>query len=283
MIYKRVLKRRAKILSYNKRYLRLTTNDAIEINKIKKLLVLLRIKLRRIPDDVQKRDPLRFIKILRLKYLMTATVIDRGSSYSPPKQKTIDKFTDSQCRQYFRFEKAEDLDRLFKVLKFPDYVILRGGNKMLAEIAFLRGLFELSKGESQVSASEVFGGDQPLQSKAFSFFVEHIFDNFHHLLDDNLDWWFRNCFFHASAEAIGRKMGVDNNRVAHFIDCNCLPTSRVGGGPAESGANSARWDQTIQEAFYNGWKSIHGLKHQTVDNAFGCTVDMCGPTSLRVQ
>lgn len=54
-----------------------------------------------------------------------------------------------------------------------------------------------------------------------------------------------------------------------------------GGGPAEEGANAARWDDTVQRAFYNGWKSVHGLKHQTVDCAFGLTVDMHGPTTLR--
>ena len=38
--------------------------------------------------------------------------------------------------------------------------------------------------------------------------------------------------------------------VSHFIDCNCLPTSVVGGGPAEEGAN-AMWADEIQQAFYN--------------------------------
>jgi len=42
-----------------------------------------------------------------------------------------------------------------------------------------------------------------------------------------------------------------------------------------------RWDCNIQRAFYNGWKSIHGLKHQTVDNAYGFTMDMHGPTTVR--
>ena len=69
--------------------------------------------------------------------------------------------------------------------------------------------------------------------------------------------------------------------VSHFIDCNCLPTSVVGGGPAEEGANAMRWSDEIQQAFYNGWKSIHGLKHQTIDNAFGFTIDIEGPTTVR--
>ena len=42
-----------------------------------------------------------------------------------------------------------------------------------------------------------------------------------------------------------------------------------------------RWNTEIHEAFYNGWKSLNGLKHQTVNNAGGFTEDMYGPTSLR--
>ena len=71
------------------------------------------------------------------------------------------------------------------------------------------------------------------------------------------------------------------NLISHFIDCNCQANSVPGGGPAELGANAARWDEDIQRAFYNGWKSIHGLKHQTVDNAYGFTEDIYGPETLR--
>ena len=43
-----------------------------------------------------------------------------------------------------------------------------------------------------------------------------------------------------------------------------------------------RWNDNIHGwAFYNGWKSIHGLKHQTVDNAFGFTKHLYGPSSVR--
>ena len=60
-----------------------------------------------------------------------------------------------------------------------------------------------------------------------------------------------------------------------------LPISVVGGGPAEEGAKAMRWYVKIHEAFYNGWKSLNGLKHQTVNNAGGFTKDMFGPKSLR--
>ena len=54
-----------------------------------------------------------------------------------------------------------------------------------------------------------------------------------HLVMDN-----RNGVFESSAEAKGQKMGIEDeykNMIAHFIDCNCLETCRVGGGPAEDG------------------------------------------------
>lgn len=47
------------------------------------------------------------------------------------------------------------------------------------------------------------------------------------------------------------------------------------------GPSAERWDTEIQRSFYNGWKSIHGLKHQTLDVAYGMTMDIYGPTSLR--
>ncbi len=85
----------------------------------------------------------------------------------------------------------------------------------------------------------------------------------------------RNGYTKASADAIWAKMQSSGFQPAaeellslklpgYFIDCKCSPTSVVGGGPAEDGANAARWDVDVNRAFYNGWKLVlHGLKHQT--------------------
>jgi len=54
-------------------------------------------------------------------------------------------------------------------------------------------------------------------------------------------------------------MGIEDNTVSHFIDCNCMESSTPGGGPTEEGANARRWDPEIQEAYYNGWKSTSGI------------------------
>ena len=60
-----------------------------------------------------------------------------------------------------------------------------------------------------------------------------------------------------------------------------MEASRVGGGPREGGPDAHRWDSNVQRAFYNGWKAVHGLKHQTITIAHGFTIHLFGPTSLR--
>lgn len=96
-------------------------------------------------------------------------------------------------------------------------------------------------------------------------------------MHDNLLWFFENGLIAQSAAAYGSKIDSNlMNLVAFMIDCNCMSTDRPGGGPAERGANAARWHTDLQRSLFNGWKSIHGLKHQTVDIAHGITVDICG-------
>jgi len=117
---------------------------------------------------------------------------------------------------------------------------------------------------------------------AFYYFISHIYNNFHHLVTDNLQWWFQNGLMERSAAAIEETLGDRYaNRFASFIDYNCLCTDRPGGGPQEDGPVAQRWNNDIQRAVYNGWKSIHGLKHQTVENALGFTIDVFGPVPLR--
>lgn len=141
-------------------------------------------------------------------------------------------------------------------------------------------------GEDQHSiASTVFGRDFSQQGRAFKRFCNH---NFSDLLLDNLDWWFRNGFIEESRKAVERKVaskGVTFDpgtfAVGCFIDCNCLSTACPGSGPIGFGPNARRYHDHVQKAFYNGWKSTHGIKHQTVDIANGMTIHMYGPASLR--
>jgi hypothetical protein len=58
-------------------------------------------------------------------------------------------------------------------------------------------------------------------------------------------------------------------------------TCRPGGGPARDGANAPRNDPLLQQAWYNGWKKLHGMKWQTVDLPNGMNFHVWGPISIR--
>jgi hypothetical protein len=153
---------------------------------------------------------------------------------------------------------------------------------MSGEEVLLRGLYELCSGAEQHDMSTVFGRDGSAQSRAFTYFINHMYEHFQDIVTNNLEWWYEKGFLYKSMCAIKEKIGGnDNFNTCAFIDCNCLECDRPAGGPAEEGTDASRWDPSIQKAFYNGWKSVHGLKHQTMDCAYGMTVDLFGPTSLR--
>ena len=112
--------------------------------------------------------------------------------------------------------------------------------------------------------------------------------SFSHLVHNNLTWWYQNRLFSLCSRLIESKMQPlymfnesHKNNVAFFIDCQCISTDRFAGGPASAGINAERYDPFYQRSFYNGWKSIHGLKYQTLESPLGLCVDLFGPISLR--
>jgi hypothetical protein len=296
----------ARKISYRKRHLALSSHDQVTLRKLTTLCQAVVLKIHR--DNLPRSSPYwgHLKKLYALKLAVEYCEVDPTVQEVDTQifDRTLDSFSEADARLLFAFQKS-DLVLIYSELKFPQFCILSNGQKLSGEEVFLRSMYELVTGENQEKICRIlfgrensyelvtgenqekicrvlFGRENSCQSRCFDYFIDHIFSNFSHLLTNNLDWWYRNGFTAASAQAIGAKMGQAPgvNMVAYFIDCNCLPTSVVGGGPAEAGANAARWDDLVQRAFYNDWKSVHGLKHQTVDDAFGFTEDMYGPTSL---
>ena len=121
--------------------------------------------------------------------------------------RSIESFTKSECWNYFETRK-QDLYRLRKALLLDGFCILSNGIKMPGEEVLLRGLYELVSGDDQfVISNEIFGRDQPAQSRAFRFFIDHIYSHFQDILTDNLEWWFQNGYFMQSMLAIKEKFG----------------------------------------------------------------------------
>jgi hypothetical protein len=287
------LKRRkpAKKLALARRFQALTSNEQVELANCKFWLGKILYGMTKVPErSLEKKKRLRkAAKIVFLQYIWILYRPIGDPVHNPRKYINFDTFNESDCRALFRFLKP-DLTRLKLALQIPDSIVIESGYRVGGEELMLRALFELSTGCDQYEVAVVFGGDQPFQSRVLKWFMVHVYRRFHYLLSDNLEWWYDNGYLHASMHAINKKiksvmnwqeMDANLYDVGLFIDCNCMSTARPGGGPAEEGVGSIRWDTTVQKAFYNGWKSIHGLKHQTVDCAYGMTVDLFGPWSLR--
>ena len=144
--------------------------------------------------------------------------------------RNIASFTESQCWNFFEFRQS-DLYRLLTNLKFSEYCKLENGSVMSGEEILLRGLYELVSGEDHYTISEnVFGREFTQQSRAFSYFVDHIYSTFLDIMMDNLEWWYLSGFMENSRRAIEGKLkslGLtfdeqNKSRVCGFIDCNCL-------------------------------------------------------------
>jgi hypothetical protein len=233
--------------------------------------------------DLRSIGAICFLQYVRLVYIDDARV-PRPLRVAV----SIDTFTDYNCWNFFTFRNS-DLRSLITLLGIPTIVRFDNGAVMSGEETFLRFLYYLVSGEDHHTIAEtVFGRDHSQQSRAWSWMVSFMYHRWSHILTGRLQWFEANGLLLESAEAIAQKLeslvGIsypEGPEICGFIDCNCLETTRVGSGPREAGSNATRWDPLFQRAFYNGWKSVHGLKHQTFDTAHGLTVDMHGPASLR--
>ena len=265
-----VRRKTAKQLAYRSRHLAITSHEQVESRRVRKYLLYC-LALGKKHPKLKK-----LFNFFTIRYLSLHFRVPEPISKPIRRIVTLDSFSPSQCYIFFKFRKS-DLSLLLNLLRFDaeEEMKLSNNGSMSGEEIFLRGLYELCTGANQqIMCETLFGREQSQQSRAFSKFINHIFDNFAHLLKSSLPWWYRNGFFTSSAEAFKQKfieLGWPQDLdlpflYSHEVDCNCLETSTPGGGPAEDGANAARFDESVQRAFYNGWKSIHGLKHQTSKN-----------------
>jgi hypothetical protein len=105
------------------------------------------------------------------------------------KDVTVDSLKPSTAKIFFNFRK-DDLSRLIELFKFPEDCVLENGSKMKGEEVFLRGLFELSTGENQERMCIfLFGREQTQQSRAFKYFIHHMYTKYKHLVMDSLPWF----------------------------------------------------------------------------------------------
>lgn len=179
-------------------------------------------------------------------------------------------------------------------LHFPKgFIALNNKTIFTGEEVFLFGLHRLSRPTRlEELANDVFGRDYTQLSRAFHWFLSHLWGHFSFLLLDNLDYWsttFSDCANSIYKRLLANGMSplaMDSEHnyfaVAGFIDGTIQPCVRPGGGPVgKGGKNANRHDSLIQRAFYTGWKKLHGLKWQGVTLPNGIIADFWGPISAR--
>jgi hypothetical protein len=231
----------ARNLSIRKRFLALSSKEKVNSNKIVKDFITITHKLcnRRMSFRL-KLHGLVLMQILIFRFAEINLEPDYNLNPNPDKKTTIDDFSDDECWNFFETRK-EDLQRLKTALRIPEIVVFNNRQSLSGENVFLRSMYELVSGEDQYNISNnIFGRDQPTQSRAYSWFINHVFDTFRDLVTDNLNWWYENGYLHKSMEAIREKIDLpqhlkENFNICAFIDCNCLKCSRPGGGPIEDG------------------------------------------------
>ncbi len=247
-------------------------------------------KLKRLIEDDEESVLDSVIKELILRreaYILCHFAVE----YFIPLPKVVDKkisiagITSETCETMFGFTKGQLL-RMRLNLSIPETFISNRCSFTGDEI-LLAGLFRLHSPNFFCHSMwrDTFGWLQPRASLAFKLFCEFFYENWIYLITDNMDYWRPQ--FPMFAQAVEEKVNRyqpgaiprGTNQVICFIDNTCISTARPGGGPNHR--NGHRWSSLIQRSFYNGWKSIHGIKVQTLDLPNGMNLHVSKAHSLR--
>ena len=188
----------------------LTSHEQVELRDIKKSLIYVHNLQIIAAEDKDTDEYINLVELEDCLQLEYASMIYHHFDKLPMRlidhRRKIDSFDDTQCDEQFRFLKHH-LHLLLRLLRFPDVVIFDNRSKMPGEEVFLRGLYELRSGDTQYDcATNLFGREYSAQSRAYTWFIRHIHGNFHDLISNNLDWWFRNGFVEQSRKAIWEKI-----------------------------------------------------------------------------
>ena len=196
------------------------------------------------------------------------------------------------CSARFRFQSFEQLRRLAVGFRFPTgQIILKYGYRATAEEIILVSLTRLSFPCRWEDMYERFPGrkSQALQVM-FYFFLNFMVKNWAYLLLNNMTFWLP--YLPTSCEAIRLKLANLGNvdwrldipqgvfQYCGFIDNTMIPFCRPG-GVMDEGPQGDRVPEELQEAWYSGWKKLHGMKWETVILANGMDLHVFGPESVR--
>ena len=288
-----------KSLSSRRRHLGLKGRDRMVLLQLQ---VIIHILFREY--KARKLLEYAFSAIERIRKLIIKCCVFYDYILEPPKElnqrlpriisesRTIDSFADEDIPANFRFRDKEQLRTLFRCFQLPDHIISASGHVFNSEELLLVTLFRLHAPgvATDLTFKRIFGWPEWKVYKGFNLLINYILDRWSYLVEDNILYW-KNSFAYF-ADCILIKLGSygckfppplspNGFNVFGFIDNTIYATSRPGGGPSEDGPGARRYHPLLQRSFYNGWKSVHGIKWQTIGLPNGMLFHVWGPVSCR--
>lgn len=199
------------------------------------------------------------------------------------------------CSERFRFQNFNQLRNLIACFRIPPIIKLKNNYKIEAEECILIVLTRL---HFPCRWSDMYpwfpGRKRWFMQAAFYWALDFFIYNWGYLLLNNMPYWKESLAL--SCEAIRLKLQNLNFetwrqfhppadqpngfRYAAFIDNTICAFSRPGGN-TEEGAAAQRVPLEVQQAWWTGWKKLHGMKFQTVTLANGMDLHVYGPLSCR--
>ena len=202
---------------------------------------------------------------------------------------------DITMSEQIRFLSIDQLNQFKRCFLFPEEVITVKRYRFSSEEIILISLTRLSFPNRWKDLYPWFPGRKRWALKcAFYWFINYMVYEWGYLLLNNLEFWLP--YFAESAEKIRLKLAnlnyqawrqyhrpsneVNGFRYALFIDNTMFAFCRPGGNITGEEA-AERLINEVQEAWWNGWRKLHGMKWQTVILANGMDAHVFGPLPCR--
>lgn len=172
----------------------------------------------------------------------------------------LDNWSDDECRSDLRFYKA-DVYRLFEVLRIPETLTTYNRSRFDGMEAFCIFLKRFSYPCRFSDLFSRFGRPVPELCMMSNAILEHIHENFNHLLHDFDQPWHSPALLQEYSEKVHEK-GAPLANCFGFVDGTVRPICKPG---------------VNQRILYNGHKRVHSIKFQSVVIPSGLISNLHGP------
>jgi DDE superfamily endonuclease len=244
-------------------------------------------------EDFEARGVRRYTRRVIEEYLSISTVPQKVYIRYRGVRLGIDSesIQEGMLAASYRFKSREQLRRLAVGFNLPAFfVIPNRGFKFRGEELLLIALECCALGIRYLNLQQKYKIHHSNLCRGVNYFAGWMQDNWGYLLRDHMEFWGE--YLEDSRNVIRDKMLTHYNfdvtandqdvfKVAMFIDCTIVPSSRTGGGPMNPGIFALRYPYIVQEAFYNGWKKCHGIKKQSIGLANGMAFQVSKGYSCR--